>query len=341
MLTAPRRSIFARSAAMAASGSRAAGTPGAAPSSSASSSSPWSAASSARDRPRHGATRLGVLHLGQHLVERGLYGVDAGRGQVRQMAFRGGAVEVERRHGRAGLVEAAAGVTDELFTPVRVGAAGVGALFGGPDRHAERIERREVGVEPRGVFRDGAGERLPLVGGGLEVGAARDRADLHLGRRLLEAPHGVGERRRALGEAGVRRLAFSDVAVELLERFAAFQEAALGERQPLVGGTLLLVEPGDRPPRLGLTVLDGAPFLLGREPLGADERRLPIEALGVGRPARAARRAPPSPFPAGAARRRAHRRRPQPGRGPPRARRPRRRTRPVRRARAPRARRAP
>ncbi len=223
-----------------------------------------SSASSAQiTRVRHRvAVALELLDLDDHLVERRLHGFEAGRREVREVAFRRRARDVERGHRRANRFERRARRFDERF--VLVGAHAqrrrglVGLLHVLRSASSARMSASSC-ASPAMIAARRSSTRRRVSS---QLGGERDGADFELCAGFLEARHFTGQTARAFDEAGVRGARFGRPLAEVLGGLARLEQAPLRRSQAVVGRLLVTFKPRNRHARFALTPVDGLALFL-------------------------------------------------------------------------------
>ena len=259
-------------------------------------------------RPRAGeqAVALELRDFRGDLVERRLHGLDAGRGEVRQIGLGGGARRrraAPPRRGRPRASGAPRGCAPSCSSKPARSACDV--LVG--DADAARAGRRTCAAPRRAC----ASEATIARAAPRAAPAVRVQIVLRARRHALSSSRAasssrwtsIGERARALDERGVRRLRLRGAPRLRLHRLARLEQPPLRGVQLLVGGALLDLDPRDRLARLVLPRFLRAQLLFGRSALGRDLILLAGDPVGgVAAQSRPAGRSRRSPSPGGAAR---------------------------------------
>ena len=184
-----------------------------------------------------------------------------------QIGFGRGAREVELGHPGAERLELGACFTDHDFLGVGGDLQRAHAVVEAVKLLAQGIEGANLVVERRLPFRDRIAQiRRPLSGGRQLAGHDR-RSRVELGGYFLETLHLGGHRRGTLDQRRVGGAGVGRPPAQVERGFTRFEQAALRQRQALVGRSLIPVEPFDRSARFGLTAFEGRALLLRLPPL--------------------------------------------------------------------------
>src|SRR5207247_1462164 len=126
------------------------------------------------------------------------------------------------------------------------------------------------GVELRSVLDDCVVQRSNVPDDVFPLGGQRGSPRLEFRGCFFQPLYFGGECSSSLDERGVRSARVGGAAAQFLRRITRFEQAALRERQALIGGTLIVFQPGDRSARFLLTAVEAVTFFLRLRPLEAE-----------------------------------------------------------------------
>ena len=219
---------------------------------------------------RRAALPFELFHLDDDFVDGRLQELERRRREMRQVAFGGGACDIQFGRGAAGGFENVAALLDENLVLVGAGPARGDGLVGVANVLLQSLERAHVRVEPGLAGGDGGVQVVDAAARLVAFGRERARPRFELGARFLEPLHLGGQRGRALDEGRVGGAGFGRALAEILGGLARLEQAALRGGQPIVGRPLIVFQPGDRFARFALTPVDRLALLFGLPALAAE-----------------------------------------------------------------------